>query len=39
MPSRILIIDGAPANIQTLSSILKELGYCERRQSLCDHRN
>src|SRR5437868_1578279 len=27
MPSRILIIDDAPANIQTLSSILKERGY------------
>src|SRR6187551_2123397 len=27
MPARILIIDDAPANIQTLSSILKERGY------------
>src|SRR5712672_2827606 len=27
MTSRILIIDDAPANIQTLSSILKERGY------------
>ncbi len=27
MPSRILIIDDAPANIQTLSTILKERGY------------
>ena len=27
MPSRILIIDDAPANIQTLSSILKARGY------------
>src|SRR6478672_5227110 len=27
MPSRILIIDDAPANIQTLSTLLKERGY------------
>src|SRR6201988_3677195 len=27
MPARILIIDDAPANIQTLSTILKERGY------------
>src|ERR1043166_2475170 len=27
MPARILIIDDAPANIQTLSAILKEPGY------------
>ena len=27
MPSRILIIEDAPANIQTLSAILKEIGY------------
>ena len=27
MPARILIIDDAPANIQTLSAILKERGY------------